>query len=421
MKLLSLTLLLSGWIPNPFFPHPVRGQARDPLVYGPPLEPVHYYYDGWPTGIAVSSTGRMFSNYPIGLDANDTKYQVAELTGNTTETPYPSAEMNSPPGGPINYTTNPMTSANYRDYLIGVQSVVIDPKDRLWILDTGRVSLPDGTLLLSSYGGPKLIGVDLASNTVFKTILFPPNVSYPDSYNNDIRFDLRPNITESGEGIAYITDSSNEGRNGIIVVDLGTGESWRHLDNLLWVHPEPGFYLTIWGEPVYFALGSDGITLSADGETLYWTVVSGRYLYSVPTARLREHTSPTAQLLAAASVTRLTQKGVSDGLESDSNDYVYCGSFETNSINVYFPQNGTVATFVRDPRIEWTDTMSVVSLRNSSSEDSSGSGSSRGYLYFTENQLWRIPKVQGGVDRRAKPFTLYRVPLPDGGGKIQLT
>lgn len=192
------------------------------------------------------------------------------------------------------------------------------------------------------------------------------------------------------------------------------------------MHPEPGFYLSIWGEPVYFSTtGSDGITLSADGETLYWTVVSGRYLYSVPTARLRDHTSPTAQRLAAASVTRLTQKGVSDGLESDSNDYVYCGSFETNAINVYFPQNGTVATFVRDPRIEWTDTMSVVSLRNASSESGdveAGSGdSSQGYLYFTENQLWRMPKVQGGVDRRVKPFTLYRVPLPDGGGKIQLT
>lgn len=57
----------------------------------------------------------MFSNYPVGLDANDTKYQVAELTGNTTETPYPSAEMNSPPGGAINYTTNPMVSCPISD------------------------------------------------------------------------------------------------------------------------------------------------------------------------------------------------------------------------------------------------------------------------------------------------------------------
>jgi hypothetical protein len=44
----------------------------DPGVYGPALELVHLYYDQFPTGIAVSSTGRLFSNYPGGLDANDT-------------------------------------------------------------------------------------------------------------------------------------------------------------------------------------------------------------------------------------------------------------------------------------------------------------------------------------------------------------
>ena len=64
-------------------------------------------------GIAVSSTGRKFSNYPPALDANNTKdatnakYTVAELTSSNTERPYPSVEINSPPGGAINYTTFP--------------------------------------------------------------------------------------------------------------------------------------------------------------------------------------------------------------------------------------------------------------------------------------------------------------------------
>jgi len=49
----------------------------------------------------------MFSNYPPSLDPKDTKYTVAELMGNNTEKPYPSAEINSPPGGAINYTTTP--------------------------------------------------------------------------------------------------------------------------------------------------------------------------------------------------------------------------------------------------------------------------------------------------------------------------
>ena len=73
--------------------------------------------------------------------------------------------------------------------------MVIDPLDRLWILDTGRVLTPDGkTLVPSSYGGPKLIGVTLSNNTVFQTILFPQDVAFPDSYPNDVRFDLRATV-----------------------------------------------------------------------------------------------------------------------------------------------------------------------------------------------------------------------------------
>lgn len=132
-------------------------------------------------GIAVSNSGRKFSNYPPALDPNDQAYTIAELTSNNTETPYPSAEINLPPGGRINYTTVPPTGANYQNYLIGAQSVVVDPADRLWILDTGRVSTANGTMLTASYGGPKLIGVDLTNNTVFTTIVFSPDAAPADS------------------------------------------------------------------------------------------------------------------------------------------------------------------------------------------------------------------------------------------------
>lgn len=277
---------------------------------------------------------------------------------------------------------------------------MIDSADRLWVLDTGRVSLQNGTLLTSQYGGPKLVRVDLSSNSVAQTILFPPDVSYGDSYPNDVRFDLRASVSESGQGIAYITDSSSEGRNGIIVVDLGSGESWRQLENLPQVRPEPGFFVQVWGESVYMddgvrpitplAFGADGITLSNDGETLYFSVVSGRYLFSVPTARLRDR-GPSSALFAAGSVMNLGQKGVSDGLESDSNGIVYAGSVETNSINIFSPENGTISAYVRSPKLDWTDTFSV---------------GGDGYLYFTENQLWRRPTSQGGVDRRVKPYAL---------------
>lgn len=387
--------------------------AQDPGRSGTPLEVVHLYYDEFPQGIAVSSTGRKFSCYARSLDPNNILYTVAELTTNNTETPYPSVEINSPPGGAINYTTSPATGANYKDHLIGVQSVVIDPKDRLWLLDTGRAVMQNGTNVPASVGGPKLVGVDLQNNNIFATIVFPPDVAYADSYINDVRFDLRPSVTSSGQGIAYITDSSIEGRNGIIIVDLGTGDSWRHLDGIPQVQAEFGFLVVIWGEPVYSlsgkeittrTFGADGIALSADGETLYWSVIGGRYLYSVPTARLRDR-SVTSEIMAQASVANHLQKGVSDGLETDSNGLIYAPNLEDNSIEVFDPANGTISVFTRDPRLGWIDTLSVAT---------------DGYVYFTVNQIWRNPLFYPGTDRRVKPFVLFRAKMPGNATKVNL-
>lgn len=371
-------------------------------------------------GIAVSRTGRIFSNFPGGLDpanvynGTNTIFTVGELTSIKQEVAYPSQEMNSPPGGAINYTTTPPTGTNYPNHLIGVQSVVIDAQDRLWILDTGRVLLPDGSALVPSvYGGPKLIGVDLTTNSIFTTILFPETVAYPDSYLNDVRFDLRSNITTSGKGVAYITDSSTEGRNGIVIVDLGTGESWRHLDLDRSVRSEPQFLPFVWGVPVYsvpapgaplthLSMGSDGIAISPDGETLYYGPIGSRYLYSVPTSLLRER-GPTSELKAQQGVNSHGQKGLSDGFETDSEGRVYMGNMEQNGIVVFDPRNATSTMWVRDPRISWVDTMSV---------------GFDGYLYFTDNQLSRGALTYPGVDRRVRPFGAFRVRLPGGAGKV---
>ncbi|KAK4613912.1 hypothetical protein CLAFUW4_09286 [Fulvia fulva] len=374
---------------------------EDTVKYGPEMELQHLYYDQFPTGIAVSREGRKFSNYPPGLDGNNTnngsngKYTIAELIGNNTERPWPSAEMNNPPGGAINYTTTPPTGANYQQYIIGSQSIVTDAQNRAWILDTGRALTPNGTLVPASFGGPKLIGVDIASGNVLQTIVFPTTVAYADSYLNDVRFDL-----VHGGGYAYITDSSVEGRNGIIIADLATGESWRHLDGSSKVKPEDQNLPFTWGVPLYgfnpgkpfsyVAFGSDGIALPADSETLYWKVVGGRYLYSIPTARLRDN-SANSEILAQNAINTL-----------DTNDYIYHGNMEQNAIGLFNPKNGTSQLFVRDKRLNWIDTFSV---------------GFDGYLYFTVNQLVFGSGQHPGMDRRQKPFSLWRVKLPEGGTK----
>ena len=271
---------------------------------------------------------------------------------------------------------------------------------------------PNGTLVGASYGGPKLIGVNLQNDTIFKTIVFPTTVAFSDSYLNDVRFDLRPNVTASGQGVAYITDSSVEGRNGIIIVDLGTGESWRHLDGHPSVHPEQQWLAYLWGVPlyqyqaetkraIYGAFGSDGIALSADGERLFWKNVAGRYLFSIPTERLRDQ-SATSELMAQQAINNHGQTGITDGMETDTNGFIYHGNMEQNAISFFNPANGTDQLFVRDPRINWVDTFSTAT---------------DGYLYFTVNQLVFGSGFYPGTDRRVRPFALFRAPLPNNATK----
>lgn len=147
-----------------------------------------------------------------------------------------------------------------------MQAAVIDAKDRLWALDNGR-PVVNSDNLPAAPGGPKLIGFDLSNNTTepFQTITFPESVLPATGYLNDVRFDLRSNVTTSGKGVAYIADSGGSrtiiahlltlqlttGGFGIIVVDLGTGKSWRHLDRLYEVSARSRFLPTLQGIPTY--------------------------------------------------------------------------------------------------------------------------------------------------------------------------
>lgn len=195
---------------------------------------MHYYYNYWPIGLSVASSGRIFVCYTRGTY----DYTVSEAVNKTAEVAYPPG-LNLP-AAELNTTFNGIQfgSANSTG-LISVQALYITPAtstrpETLWLLDTGRPSIQaaDGTYSMpyAQPGGPKVVGVSLSNNSAYATYTFPSTVHYPDSYMNDIRFDLRSNVSgTSGSGIAYIVDSSNEGRPGFIILDLGTGESWRRL------------------------------------------------------------------------------------------------------------------------------------------------------------------------------------------------
>ena len=124
----GFTLFHAGRLQNCQRRYPGR-QARQKI------EPVACFYGAMPTGVTVSPDGRIFVNFPRWGDKVD--FTVAEIKSGES-LPFPNPEINRPD------LQRPAES------LISVQSVVVDPKNRLWMLDTGRIEWG-----LPPQGGPE--------------------------------------------------------------------------------------------------------------------------------------------------------------------------------------------------------------------------------------------------------------------------
>jgi sugar lactone lactonase YvrE len=343
------------------------------------LEQVHAFYDAMPTGVTVTETGRIFVNYPRWGD--NVPFTVGEIHEGKVVA-YPNAAINQ---------ENPRDPG---DGLISVQSVVADGQGRVWLLDTAAPGFAE-----PKPKGAKLVAVDLASNRIVKRLVFPDNVMLPSTYVNDMRFDFRT----GPEGTVYITDSSLRGPGAIIVMDIASGRAMRRLSGVPATSVDPTFVPVVEGLPVTvtgtdgkrkpLGVASDGIALSADGRTLYFTPLSSRHLYAVSTVLLRDANFSEQQL--AAAVQDLGEKGASDGLEADADGAIYAGDYEHNAIRKRLP-DGQWQTLVHDPRLLWPDTLSI---------------GPDGYLYFTANQLHRQAAFRSGQDQRQKPYSLMRLKI----------
>src|SRR4051812_14476855 len=354
------------------------------------LELVHAFADGpMPTGVSVSHSGRVFVNFPKWGD--DVRFTVGEIRDGQV-VPYPDEKWNSPDGD------------DDETAFVSVQSIVVDPADRLWVLDTGSPMF-----FPTEGGGPKLVCVDLSGDTVVQTIVFPRETALETTYLNDVRFDLR-----RGEaGLAYITDSADQGENAIIVVDLATGESWRKLRD----HPStkaeqpPAFLPMVEGRPFVeqeepdgerqpITMGSDGIAISAAGARLWYCPLASRHWYSVPTDALVDRSLSDDE--GAAQVVDEGDKGsAGDGLETDETGTIYATAGEQNAILRRRP-DGVIETLVHDPRLLWPDSLSVAA---------------DGRLYVTANQLHRQKKYRGGGGERGHPQAPVRPPARGGPGR----
>ncbi len=338
-------------------------------------EVVAQFEDHWPSGVAPARDGRIFLSFPR-LDPIPAPATLAELIDGEV-VPFPDELVNA------------IDPTDAEHHFVSVHGIALGPRGRLLALDTGATSFE-----LCDPKAAKLYVIDLDHNTITHGIGFSHDVCRPTSYLNDLVIDY----ARGKAGYAYISDSGPLGPNGIIVVDLDSGKSWRKLSGHPSVQPTKlaGFEIPTESGPIRPTVGIDGLALSPDGRTLWWTALGSYDLYSIDTDIL-VNTLADPEQVARHVVMYLRRDFASDGLDCDRQGRVYFTDVTHGTIKRLIPGEERYETLLHGERLMiWPDSVKLGPER---------------LVYITDSQLNRMPSLSGGRDLRQPPYKLYRAAI----------
>ncbi|MGF7031636.1 sugar lactone lactonase YvrE [Paenibacillus mucilaginosus] len=329
------------------------------------FESKQYWKTAIPAGVKVDSQGRYYVSVPRwypGIPASMNRIVMKE--GKPLLEPFPSWEMNR---------------AGDPDKLQSVLGYEIDEQNRIWMLDQGHIASQP-----SQPGSQKLVVWDLTENRLIDSVPIPEHIaSYTTSFLNDL-------VVDNRNGFVYITDSGNGSKDspvaaGLVVYDMKAKSFRRVLHQHFSTQDFPGFRFSIMGKPVFqdrpMKTGADGIALSADRRTLYYSPLSARNLYAIDTALLRDFDTPMEKI--EQSVTALGSKGTNtDGMHADNQGNVWYTMLEDQGIGRY-SREGKFQPFVSDDRMLWVDGVAF---------------DQKGSLIFNSNRLHELRGTQETVD-----------------------
>ena len=271
------------------------------------------------------------------------------------------------------------------DAVLGIQS---DSNGIVWMLDNG----------MRGKVTPQLVGWNTHTNKLEQVISLPFPVTTANSFLNDLAVDITNNVV-------YITDTERENP-ALIVVDLRTGKARRVLSGDVSVKPED-VDLIVEGKPtkikqpdgnlIKARVGANPIALDAKNQWLYYGPMTGKRLYRIPTADLRNSKLNNKQL--SKRVEDYAAKPNCDGISIDRENNIYITDVEANAIGV-IRSNRTYQQLVSKTWMSWPNAFSF---------------GGDGYLYSVINQLHRTPPLNAGKNDTKPPFLIIRVkPLADG-------
>lgn len=350
-------------------PTPFAASATAP---GAPIAGLHFAADG----SAFVSTPRVIAaNTPATLSRLDTTV----TSGPARLTAFPSVEGNDSTAAPAEHLRN-------------VLGFYVDQRNGwLWALDMGFVA-GEAT---APAGAQKLVVLALDTGRVVKSIALDGVADRSGSFLNDV-------VVDEARRVAYISDSglrsAPKNMAGLLVVDFASGDARRVLSQHPSLMPEANVKVFSHGQEVWpgspLVLGINGIALSPDGATLYWTVTTGTNLWSMSTAALRNAKATDTQL--AASVGNLgAVGGNTDGITVDKQGRVYITEVTRNGIVRYDPQAKTMRLLAADDGVHWPDTPAIAP---------------DGALVFTASAL--NDHFAGAVKPGQERYQLWRLSLP---------
>lgn len=296
--------------------------------------------------------------------------RLITLRRDRTFEPYPNAAISrSLDGAPIQ--------------LDSVQSVQVDGRGVIWILDSGQ----------RNENPPQLVGWNDRQGALHRVIPLVGAAIRPGST-------LEQLVVDGSEPFAYIADPATGADAAILVVNLETGLVRRVLQGDYSVTPNPAVPVLVGGQPLQVrrldgsefipAAGVHPMALDRRSEYLYYGPMQGAMLYRVPTEHLRNENIEPADM--ASKVERYAPRPPATSIAIDNRGNVYVGDIGANAIGIIHANDKKYRSHVTDPRFQWPHGLCF---------------GTDGELYFAATQLHLSAAYNRGEDRTMRPFYIF--------------
>jgi hypothetical protein len=330
------------------------------------------------SGIKVDSRGNIFLTVPRWIPGVPSTLNFLNVSTGLLES-WPSPEIQD--------------NFNDPNDLMNVQSMFIDSRDQMWVIDVGRRNQFTNSPV---DGAPKLLIIDIPTRKIIDKYVFSDSVA---SYNRSVMQDL---VVDEAKQIAYFADSSGS----IVVFDRKLRKARRYTDKIS-TQNEPDYQFVINGIDYgnqMIRTRLDGIAIDSSNENIYYCPLQGVNLYSIATKYLNNFDLSDAEI---------ERNIVSYGKKASPSDGIYMygqklyfGGVTTNALYSWdssLPLNAEnqIIEAQNPETLNWVNSFSIQAFRNGNSKDT--------YLYFLSNRLNLFLFPQKRMDFSGESGANFRV------------